>query len=56
MIRRIILVNDDFIRELRALYDYAERYVGSSRNVVQPIWDRIDKLVIEENEPPEATA
>lgn len=56
MTRKIILVTKEFEHELRTLYEYAERYVGAMHNVVQPIWERISKLVVEENEPPEATA
>jgi hypothetical protein len=51
MKRKLIVITDDLVKDLKSLYDLAERYVGSAQNIVQPIWERIAKAVVEENEP-----
>jgi hypothetical protein len=45
---KFIVVNEEFVKDLRSLYEGAERYYGAAQNIVQPIWERIAKSVVEE--------
>lgn len=47
-----IVLTEEIFKDLQSLYDLSERYVGSRHNIVQPIWERLCKAVVEEKEEP----